>query len=95
MSNVVELEISAQNTYSDALLIKREFNFSLISSSFVGTVTLQRRFNSSDSWRDVATYTSDFEGWDVQPGGAQYRFGVKTGEYTSGSITGRISNSTV
>ena len=92
MSDPIELSISAENTFSDAIVIDERFNFSLISTSFVGTVTLQRRFNNSDSWRDVETYTTDFEGWDVQPGGAQYRFGVKTGEYTSGSVEGRISN---
>jgi len=92
MSDPIELAISAQNTFSDELVINERFNFSLISTAFVGIVTLQRRFNSSDSWRDVDTFTTDFEGWDIQPGGAQYRFGVKTGEYTSGSIEGRLSN---
>lgn len=88
---MVELTINAQNTFSAAVNVRNYFNFSLISSSFSGTVTLQRRFNDSDSWRDIATYTTDFEGWDQQPGGGQIRFGVKTGDFTSGSITGRLS----
>jgi hypothetical protein len=88
----VELAISAQNTYTDPVLVNERFNFSIVSSSFVGTVTLQRRFNTSDSWRDVNTFVTAFEGWDVQPGGAQYRAGVKTGEYTSGTATVRISD---
>ena len=92
MANPTEATISAQNTFSDAIGIDHHFNFSLISNSFVGTVTLQRRFNAADSWRDIATYTGSFESWDKYPGGGQLRFGVKTGDYTSGSVVGRISN---
>tara|TARA_R110000868_G_scaffold33755_1_gene122202 strand:- start:1137 stop:1430 length:294 start_codon:yes stop_codon:yes gene_type:complete len=87
----VTAEITVQNTFSDEILIPNAFNFGLIGTAFVGTVTLQRRMDATDVWRDVTTKTADFEGWDIQPGGAELRFGVKTGDYTSGSIIGFIS----
>ena len=86
----ITLTISADNIFSDPLNVSHVFNFSLVTSDFIGVVTLQRRFNSGDTWRDVNTFKDSFEGWDAQPGGGQLRFGVKTGDYTSGRITGRL-----
>jgi hypothetical protein len=91
--SVVELTINSENTYSDAVYVSKDFVFSLISTSFSGIVTVQRSFESTlVIWRDVKSFDStSIEENGVQPGGAWYRFGTKTGEYTSGSIVGRLS----
>jgi len=95
MDNTVEFTVSAADSFSESLFVDREFNFGLISSTFVGVVTLQRKMTGTDVWRNVAVYTDSFEGWDTQPGGAHYRFGALAGEYTSGSMAGRLSNARI
>lgn len=90
---VAELTINSDNSFSDAVFVHREFVFSLISSSFSGIITVQRSFEvTPTTWRDVKAFDStSSEQNGEQPGGAWYRFGCKTSEYTSGSIVGRIS----
>jgi hypothetical protein len=85
------ISISAENTYSDKLHLCGQFNLSL-SGTWVGTVTVQRSFDDGVTWLDVATFTANGEyvGNEVEPN-VVYRMGVKTGEYTSGTIIGRLS----
>jgi hypothetical protein len=91
-NKIEELDIDAQNTFSDPVLVDGAFSFSLLGTAFTGTVTIQRRFNNDDTWRDINTFTTDFEGNDYQAGSAQLRFGIKTGEYSSGSVLGRLGS---
>jgi hypothetical protein len=77
--------LSAQNTFTDAVLIIGDFNVS-ISGTFVATVTVQRSTDGT-VWRDVNTFTAPFEGVGYDPMKNYYRAGFKTGQYTSGSAT--------
>ena len=83
--------LTAENTFCTAVVIKGKFNFSL-SGTWAATVFLQRSFDSGTSWLDIASYTANTQlvGEEVEAG-VRYRFGVKTGGYTSGTVVGRIS----
>lgn len=63
-----------------------------ISGTFVATVTLQRRFADDQTPKAVNTYTATAEQSvvDYEPG-VEYRVGVATGGYTSGSVSLRLS----
>ena len=75
---------------TDPLQIIGHFNFSL-SGSWDATVTVQRSWNKSD-WFDVDTFTSNFEGVGFDAEEVYYRAGVKTGDFTSGTVSLRISD---
>lgn len=86
----VTKSITAENTFSDAIAPQGGFNFSL-SGTWVGKVHLQRSFDGT-TWLDIINYTTPTEEIGDEPeNGVLYRFGVKTGNYTSGTIVGRIS----
>ena len=85
--------ITAENTFSDSFIISSYgyFNFSL-SGTWAATVYVQRSYDSGSTWMDVKSYTANTEAVGFEPqSGVYYRFGVKTGGYTSGTIAGRIS----
>ena len=88
MPNVFK-QISAENTFSDSVHIyeKNKFHFSL-SGTWVATVHLQRKYRGN--WYDVESFTSNVEKVGEPALSEDYRFGVKAGNYTSGSIEGRI-----
>lgn len=86
--------ITAQNTFSDPIRVtgvdsQRAFSL-FISGTFTATVTLQYSIAEPGAWVDYANYTieqaiSVDDGLDNQI--IYYRIGVKTGGYTSGTIT--------
>jgi len=82
--DVVTKSITAQNTFSDGLSLRGDFSLS-IGGTFSATVTVQRSFDGS-TWADVDTFTSQYEGNGYEGVGAQYRAGVKTGDFTSGTV---------
>lgn len=83
--------IIAQNTFSDAIPLGGMFNVS-ISGTFVATVTLQRSFGGGSTWLDVKAYTVPAEEVGSEPEATvMYRIGVKTGDFTSGTVEVRIS----
>ena len=87
--------LTAQNTFSCTTTacpaLHGHFNFSL-SGTWVATVHLQRSFDDGTTWLDVASYTVNIQDRGFEPeAGVRYRFGVKTGNYTSGTVVGRIS----
>ena len=93
----VSANISAQNTFSDATGAfclsgcGPYFNFSL-SGTWSATVYLQRSYDGGTTWRDVQSFTANTEQTGYEPeAGVCYRFGVKTGGFTSGTVVGRIS----
>lgn len=89
-SGLVEADISAQNTFTDGLYTVGDFNLS-ISGTFTATVTVQRSFDQGSTWRDVETFTAPTEKYGSDPGPSViYRAGVKTGDYTSGTVSIRI-----
>lgn len=91
-TSVITKSISAQNTFSDNLaILNRPFNFSL-SGTWVATVYLQRSFDTGVTWLDLEFFTINIERVGVEPEvGTLYRFGVKTGDFTSGTVIGRLS----
>lgn len=90
MSAPVLFTMTAENQFSPELEVLGNFNFSLVGTSFVGTVTIQRKFAGESVFRDIKNFTENFEGGDFESEGAAYRFGILTGNFTSGTITGRL-----
>ena len=82
--------INAENTFSQSAKIVGYFNLSL-SGTWVATVTVQRSFDNS-TWLDVSTFVANTEEYGLEPErDVYYRFGVKTGAFTSGTVVGRLS----
>lgn len=68
-----------------------KFNISVGNGPFVATVTLQRSFDGV-TFEDVWTTTAPAQKIGLAPEpGVVWRIGCKTGEYTSGSPSVRIS----
>lgn len=101
IGQTVTASISAQNTFTSTISVTgtstfRSFSISLI-GTWVATVTLQRSFDDGSSWIDVTTYTANTattysDGLDNQT--VLYRIGVKTGGYTSGTVSATLSITT-
>lgn len=88
MSTIATKTISAQNTFTDPVQLIGHFNVS-ISGTFSATVTAQRSKDATN-WVDVDTWTAPSEDVGIEPEIMWYRLGVKTGDYTSGSVVIRI-----
>lgn len=94
----VSSNIAAQNTFTNSITVtgvstSRSFTVSL-TGTWVATVTLQRSFDGGSSWIDVTTYaanttTTYSDGLDNQE--IKYRIGVKTGDYTSGTVAASLA----
>ena len=83
--------IAAANQYTDAVEVVGYFNLS-ISGTWAGTLTVQRSFDAGSTWHDVDTWTENTQEYGLEPeGGIQYRAGIKTAEYTSGTCVVRLS----
>jgi hypothetical protein len=100
MGKEVTKAITAENQFTDWILPKDGLYEDLetahflnisISGTWEGTVTLQRRFSTSDSARDVESFDDNAEEslFDHERG-VEYRIGIKTGEYTSGTCNVRL-----
>lgn len=84
-ARLVTATITGANEWTDSIRLSGAFDLS-ISGTFTATVTVQRSYDNS-AWRDVDTFNSETEEVGWQPEIAYYRAGVKTDEFTSGSIT--------
>ena len=86
--------ISAADTWTDPIQIIGNFNLSIVASTspaFSGTVTAQRSSDGTN-WRDVDTWVSvSAEEVGYDPMLMYYRAGIKTGQYTAGSVTVSIT----
>lgn len=86
-SKFITKTITAQNTFSDVMQLDKGQLMAMSISGISGdTVTLQRRYNAAGDWRDVATYTADAELGFVAECGMEARMGVKTSNYSAGTI---------
>ena len=87
----VTANLTAENTFSRGVILEGTFNLSL-SGTWVATVTLQRSFDGGVTWLDVETFTENLErvGNSLETG-VRFRFGVKTSDFTSGTVVGRLS----
>lgn len=87
---VVDASLTAANTFSDVLSISGEFSFSL-SGTWVATVHVQKRHDGG-SWLDVDSFSSNSEEiGEESEREVDYRFGIKAGNFTSGTVVGRIA----
>lgn len=91
----VEISVTAENQWSDPISVSGtdttrdiavDVDFS--TGSLVGTVTLQRSSDEGTTWAEVKTYSGDTtetynDELDNQE--LQYRIGVATGDFTSGT----------
>ncbi|RLB93295.1 MAG: hypothetical protein DRH26_04210 [Deltaproteobacteria bacterium] len=100
MDKEVTAAITAENQFTDWIRPKDAhyddvenghfLNIS-IAGTWSGTVTLQRRFSTSDTARDVEEFTGNAEEslFDHEST-VEYRLGIKTGDYTSGTCNARL-----
>ena len=89
MAELTTKSISAENTFSDAVSLEGYFNIS-ISGTFVATVTVQRSYDAGSTWHDVDSWTAPAEEVGFDPEFRLYRIGVKSSNYTSGTVEVRI-----
>lgn len=83
--------ITGENQFTDAAEILGYFNIS-ISGTWAGKVTAQRSFDLGSTWFDVATWTVNTQEYGFEPERVvQYRAGIKTAEFTSGTAIVRLS----
>ena len=87
----VTISIAAENTFSDPIEVNVPFTL-VLSGTWTATVTPQHSFDGGTTWvDDGSTFTAN----GVWPGsvnrhGQQFRVGVKTGDYTNGTVAGLI-----
>ena len=94
---IVESSVTAEDTFTNSILItgignSRQFSIS-IAGTWVATVTLQRSTDDA-TWEEVKTYTANTtESYNDALDNVEYyyRIGVKTGEFTSGAISLTLS----
>ena len=87
----VALSTTSSDTGSDGLDVYGDYNISLF-GTWAGTVHLQRSFDSEVSWVDIDSFVANVELVGLQPeNGVVTRLFVKAGNYTSGTIEGRLS----
>lgn len=91
--HAVSASLTAQNTFTDWMAAPNAtdrgglFDVS-ISGTFVATVTLQRKRvqTANGTAVDIKTYTAPVEETGEQGGTWWVRAGIKTGDFTSGTI---------
>ncbi len=88
---IVTRSIAAENQFTDSVRLTGFFNISL-SGTWSATVTVQRSFDKGDTWFDVESFTVNTEQYGFEAEfGVYYRVGVKTGNFTSGTVVMRLS----
>ena len=105
-ANAVTAALAAENTFTSWLSPKAQLSINnsharflnlSIGGTWQGTITVQRRFGSDDTARDVTdgsfVHTSatvvEKQLYDHEEG-VDYRIGFKTGDYTSGTCNVRL-----
>ena len=88
MATVATASITAENTFTTPVTLEGYFNLS-ISGTFTATVTVQRSYDGS-TWHDVDSWTAPSEEVGFEPEYRAYRIGIKSGDYTSGTVEVRI-----
>jgi len=96
MARIRSKTITGENQFSDGIALKKGGVLTL-SGDWVGTVSLQRQ-NPVAGWVDVTsnsgtpvTFTKNgTPGLDPYEFSGIYRFGIKTGNYVSGTLIGSI-----
>lgn len=82
----VTAALTAQNTFSDSLRAS-DRSFSISVAGINGhTVTLQRKEVGGSTWKDVEAYTANTEKNIDSLGRWDWRLGVKTGDFGTGTV---------
>ena len=89
--------ITAQNTFTNLIDVGPGDRAAIsLSGTWGATVTLQRRFPGASpaaaktAWFDVESWSGNIETSYVVDVMSQLRLGVKTGDFTSGTVAARI-----
>jgi hypothetical protein len=91
MSGEVTKSITAQNTFSDEITIQGYFNVSITGIAGGTVVTVQRQTGvDGTTFTDVDTFSSNTETYGYEPEAVQYKIGVKTGDFGSGTCKVRL-----
>lgn len=80
----MKVTVTAENSWTDWITIQGDFSIS-ITGDAVATWTLQRKFPDQAEIGTFKNYATNTEDNLVQPKKAQFRLGVDTGAYTSGT----------
>ena len=88
MATIATASLTAQNTFTTPVTLEGYFNLS-ISGTFVATVTVQRSHDGVN-WHDIDSWTAPAEEVGFDPEYRSYRVGIKTGDYTSGTVVIRL-----
>jgi hypothetical protein len=88
----VSASVTSENNFTNAIDVEGSGNRRIFtitrSGTWVATVTLQRSFDLGTTWEDVETYTTNgSKSYDdlLDNQDIQYRIGVDTGDFTSGT----------
>jgi hypothetical protein len=91
MSGVVTKSITAENTFSDTIKTQGYFNLSISGIAGGTTVTVQKQSGvDGTNWTNVDTFTSDIETYGFEAERQNYRVGVETGNFGSGTCKVRL-----
>lgn len=94
MSYITSGILTGQDEWTEENLTLRpnqRASVSIVSADIDATVTLQRRFLSGSgddygSWADVESWSGTIETSYIADSAHQIRLGIKTGDFTSGTI---------
>ena len=79
--------ITAQNVFSDAArVVDKSLSISVAGIAGGSVVWLQRKVIGGSDWVDVESYSANTEKNVVSVGAWDYRLGVKTGGFGSGTV---------
>jgi hypothetical protein len=92
IKGVVSATITGEDSFTNQVIFEvGTFSISVY-GTFVGAVTLQRTWDEGATWLDVHCFEEPEEAIaDNSEEQAEWRIGVKTGDYTSGTISVRLS----
>jgi len=82
----VTAAITAQNSFTDEIYVASGRDATItIEGTFTATVTVQYKLFQGSDWIDLETKTAEGR-WDFAGGADYWRAGVKTGDYTTGTV---------
>lgn len=97
----VSAAITAQNTFTDWIYPSQQLSKGVLDEGYLnlsiygtwaGTVTVQRTFDGGTTILDVVAYTANAERLiEDHEAIIQYRIGIKTGDYSSGTANVRLA----
>jgi len=92
MAELTSTSISAENTFTDAVLVRAGYFSLSIQGVTDSTVTVQKSYDNDTiiNFNDVQTFTSPVEEVGFEPEDVYYRVGIKTGDYGSDTVDIRI-----